>query len=293
MDNTKMISGTKRFVVAFILIAPFIATIYGIYAMWNEGVDMISLALLAGFWLFSGFGITVGYHRCFTHRGFEIHNETLKRLLAIGGSMAFEGPLIAWVSWHWQHHKHTDEEGDPHSPHLSGKGFWNSVKGFIHAHSGWFFNPPVVVDAHVRNLCKDKVLIEVSRQFKFWSLFGLILPAIIGVVVRGSLDHLLSDFLWGGPIRVFFVHHFTWSVNSICHIWGKREFATEDRSTNFGFLALFTLGESWHNNHHADMRSARHGFKWWQIDPSWYLILLLHRLGFISTPHVPSQPHSS
>lgn len=292
MNTATTISRSKQLGIAFWVFAPFIATAYGIIRLWGNGVDSISLGLLIGFWLFTGFGVTVGYHRCFTHAGFKINKEWLKYALAIGGSMAFEGPLISWVSWHWQHHQHTDEVGDPHSPHLSGDGFLNKMKGFIHAHTGWFFNPPVEIDSYVRRLCKDKVLIRVSRQFKFWSLLGIILPGLIGMMLRLSPSHFLADILWGGFIRVFFVHHFTWSVNSVCHIWGKREYATPDRSTNFALLALFTLGESWHHYHHYDMRSARHGFKWYQLDPSWYLIWTFYKLGFISKPYIHEQPCS-
>ena len=286
MKTKNNISVATRLGIAFWVVAPFVATIYGFM---KGKVDGINILLLTSFWLFSGFGVTIGYHRCFTHAGFEIKNQLLKRLLAIGGSMAFEGPLISWVSWHWQHHRYTDKEGDPHSPHLSGMDFWGRIRGIIHSHTGWFFNPPIVVDAYVRRLCRDKVLRQISRQFKFWSLAGLFFPVVIGIVLRGSFGHMLSDFLWGGLIRVFFVHHFTWSVNSVCHIWGTREFDIDDMSTNFAPLALFTFGESWHHNHHYDMRSSRHGFKWWQFDPSWYLILLFYKFGWISKPYAHTQ----
>ncbi len=283
----------SRLGVAVIVIVPFLALIAGIIIQISVGGgDWITFALFVMFWLFTGFGITVGFHRCFTHTSFVIKNCWLKKILLIGGSMAAEGSVLGWVGWHRCHHKHTDKEGDPHSPHLSGYGFWNRCRGAWHAHVGWMFNPPSVKRKYVRDLLKDSDMVWASRTFKFWILAGLALPPLIGLVLRGTHSTpltMLADFLWAGPVRLLFVHHITWSINSVCHLWGKRPFDVDDKSTNNIIFGILGNGEGWHHNHHAFQTSAKHGLLKGQFDLSWELIRLFEKLGWAEKVRVPTE----
>lgn len=274
---------------AILIFGPFVALGVGIFCFFTRGVDFVSLGIALVFVLFTGFGITVGYHRYFTHAGFEIKAPWLEKLLAIAGSMSAEGPVFAWVSWHRQHHAHTDKPGDPHSPHLHGEGFVNITKGFLHAHMFWLFNPPIIADAHVRKLRENRAVAKINKQFVWWVIAGFILPMVVGVIVRQSLNYLFIDFLWGGPIRMMFVHQVTWSVNSVCHLWGEQPFDTGDESRNHALVAMLGHGEGWHNNHHAFQRSAKHGLLEGQFDLTWVVIVGLYKLGLIGEPYVPDE----
>lgn len=282
---------SSPFWVAVFVIVPFLAFITGlIQAIWFGGIDWITVILLILFYQFTGLGITIGFHRCFTHKAFVIKKPWLKWLLAIAGSMAAEGTILGWVSWHRQHHAKTDRVGDPHSPHLFGKGFWNTSKGFWHAHTGWMFNPPPIEMSKIRDLLKDDVIKIVSRNFKLCLIAGLIAPPVIGIILRGgSLSHVFDDFLWAGLIRLFLIHHATWSINSVCHIWGSRPFESDEQSTNNLIFGIVGNGEGWHHNHHFDQRSARHGILPGQFDLSWEIIRLFEKLGLVEKVYVTPQ----
>jgi len=282
--------GSSPFWVGVFVIVPFLAFITGLtQVIWMGGVDFITILLLIMFYEITGLGITIGFHRCFTHRAFEIKKPWLKWLLAISGSMAAEGSILGWVSWHRLHHTKTDQIGDPHSPHLFGKGFWNTLKGFWHAHTGWMFNPPKIERTRIRDLLKDPIIKTASKNFKLFLFAGLILPSIIGIILRGgSLSHVFDDFLWAGLIRLFLVHHVTWSINSVCHIWGSRPFESDEKSTNNPIFGILGNGEGWHHNHHFDQRSARHGILKGQFDLSWEIIRLFYKLGLIEKPYETS-----
>ncbi|GAC1470213.1 MAG: acyl-CoA desaturase [Chloroflexota bacterium] len=235
---------------------PFLATIVAIVELWQRAVGPIDIALLIGLYFVTGFGITVGFHRFATHRSFQSHPIVEFVLLAIG-SMAVEGPVLQWVATHWKHHRLADKPGDPHSP----------LEGLAHAHIGWMFTSEAAVpERDAKHLLKDHVAVLVSRTFPLWVAVGLIVPFLIDGW-RG--------LLWGGLVRIFITHHITWSVNSICHQFGRRSFDTPDQSHNQWVVGVFGLGEGWHNNHHAFPESAFHGLKWYEIDLSGYLIRLL------------------
>jgi len=214
------------------------------------------------------FGVTVGYHRMLTHRSFRAQ-PVVKLVLLILGSMAFEGPAIQWAAIHTKHHARADREGDPHSP----------VDAFFHAHLGWIFregdaDPRV----YCRHLLKDRIVTFVSKTFLLWAILSLAIPFGIGWLL-GGWTLALTGVLWGGLVRMFLTHHVTWSVNSVCHTFGRRDFETTDRSRNEWIVGLLAFGEGWHNNHHAFPRSAFHGLHWWQFDISSYVIWTLERLG--------------
>jgi stearoyl-CoA desaturase (Delta-9 desaturase) len=263
------------------VLLPFCATIAAIALLWNSLVSTTDLAIALVMYLLTATGITVGFHRLLTHRSFQT-SKPVEYLFAACGSMAVQGPVISWVADHRKHHAHTDEEGDPHSPHVGRsngiKGVWS---GLWHAHAGWLFSTQGRADwkRYAPDLYEDRGMRAISQRFPLLVLASLAIPALAGYLASGTAIGAATGLLWGGLVRIFFVHHVTWSVNSICHFLGSRRFVTEDRSTNVFWLALPSLGESWHHNHHAFPRSATHGLRRWEIDPSALVIAGMEKLG--------------
>ena len=249
-----------RYVVLVIVVVPFVATLFAIWLVWARAVHWSDLILLGSLYALIDLGVGVGFHRMLTHRSFQPH-PVLKLLLLVLGSMSLEGPALEWAATHIKHHAHADREGDPHSP----------VEGFVHAHLGWIvksaYTDPQV---YCRHLLKDPIVVFVSRTFLLWVVLSLAIPFALGG---------WSGLLWGGLVRIFLVHHVTWSVNSVCHSFGRREFETNDRSRNEWVVGMLAFGEGWHNNHHAFPRSAFHGLHWWQFDLCGYTIWALERCG--------------
>lgn len=250
---------------------------------WGGALHWPDVIVLVITYLLTGMGITVGFHRLLTHRSFKT-SPALRALLAALGSAAVEGPVIEWVANHRKHHRFSDEPGDPHSPHVGHPSGWRgAVAGLFHAHLGWILGGDALADRerYAKDLLADPVVSFVDRTFLLWVLLGLAFPFGLGVALTGSLVGGLTALLWGGAVRMFLLHHATFSINSLCHFFGRRSFATSDQSRNLLWLALPTLGEAWHNNHHAFPTSARHGLRWWQLDPSGWLIAALQRLGLV------------
>jgi stearoyl-CoA desaturase (Delta-9 desaturase) len=263
------------------LVVPFLATLAAIVLLWGRLVDWPDLVLFAVMYLLTAAGITVGYHRMLTHRSFRTHKPT-EYVFATLGSMAVQGPVIAWVADHRKHHAHTDVEGDPHSPHVGhGDGVIGVLGGLWHAHMGWLLSEHGRADwkRYAPDLYEDRGMRLINRRFVSVVLLGLGIPAAAGYLITGTLVGAATGLLWGGLVRIFFVHHVTWSVNSVCHFLGTRRFEVEDRSTNVFWLALPSLGESWHHNHHAFPRSAEHGLRRWELDPSALVIRAMERVG--------------
>jgi stearoyl-CoA desaturase (delta-9 desaturase) len=263
------------------VVVPFLATLAAIVLFWNRIVTPADLAILAVMYLLTATGITVGYHRMLTHRSFRTHKPT-EYGFAVLGSMAVQGSVIAWVADHRKHHAHTDVEGDPHSPHVGhGDGIGGVLRGLWHAHTGWLLSEHGRADwkKYAPDLYEDPGMRLINRWFVGLVVAGLALPALAGYLITGTLLGAATGLLWGGLVRVFFVHHVTWSVNSICHFLGTRRFEVDDHSTNVFWLALPSLGESWHHNHHTFPRSAVHGLRRWELDPSAALIRGMERLG--------------
>jgi stearoyl-CoA desaturase (delta-9 desaturase) len=234
-------------------------------------------------YLLTGLGITVGFHRLFTHRSFKT-GPMMRALLAALGSAAVEGPVIEWVANHRKHHQFSDQDGDPHSPHVDrGKGWLAALAGLFHAHVGWIFKGDAMAneERYAPDLLADPIIRFIDRTFPVWVLAGLAFPFALGFALSGSLAGGLTGLLWGGAVRLFLLHHATFSINSLCHFFGARRFVTGDESRNLFWLSLPTLGEAWHNNHHAFPTSARHGLRWWQLDPSAWLIAVLERVGLV------------
>lgn len=271
-----------------VIVGPLIGLLLAIAMLWGWGFGWIELGLLTGMYLVSGFGVTIGYHRLFTHRSFET-SRIIQILLAFFGSMAVQGPLFKWVAVHRQHHHHSDEADDPHSPHQHGHTVPGMLRGWWHAHVGWIFLPEGPdLHRYVTDLLADPVLRFMSSMFSAWALVGLLIPTVLGGVLTVSWTGALLGFIWGGLVRIFMVHHITWSINSVCHIWGAQPFRSHDHSRNNVLFGLLGLGEGWHNNHHAFPTSARHGLLWWQFDVSWCIIKLMAWLGLVWNVRVPA-----
>jgi stearoyl-CoA desaturase (delta-9 desaturase) len=263
------------------VVVPFLAFVIAIPLLWNSVVGWTDLAIFAGVYLASALGVTVGFHRMLTHRAFETYRP-VKYLFAALGSMAVQGPVIGWVADHRKHHAFTDEEGDPHSPHLGhGDGLFGHLKGLWHAHVGWLWDEQGTAQKRkfAPDLLEDRGMRFINRWFLGFVALSLLLPFGLGLAITGTLAGGLTALLWGGFVRIFLVHHITWSINSICHFFGRRRFDLEDESTNVAWLALPSLGESWHHNHHAFPRSAEHGLRWYEIDVSGLIIRAMDRLG--------------
>jgi stearoyl-CoA desaturase (Delta-9 desaturase) len=264
------------------VILPFVAFLAAIPLLWNKLIGWQDLVIFGVLYLASAAGVTVGFHRMLTHRAFETHRP-VKYAFAVLGSMSVQGDVIGWVADHRKHHAFADEEGDPHSPHVGhGEGWLASLRGLWHAHVGWLFMTQASADAKrfAPELLEDPGMRWISRHFLWIVGASLALPALLGFLLTGgTVKGALTGLLWGGFVRVFFGHHVTWSINSICHFFGRRRFETDDESTNVFWLALPSLGESWHHNHHAFPRSATHGLRWWEIDLSALIIRAMKRLG--------------
>ena len=269
---------------------PLAGLVVGLWLLWGTHFNWLYLGLMVGMYLLTGFGITIGYHRLFTHRSFKTP-RWFANTLAILGSMAVEGPVLHWVAVHRKHHQHSDDHSDPHSPHACGGGLSGTLRGMWHAHVGWSLHAKKKENLthYVHDLRKDKTLVWINNLFPAWVLIGFILPAAIGGLVTMTWMGVLLGFLWGGLVRVMLVHHATWSINSVCHLWGSRPFKSNDESRNNALFGILALGEGWHNNHHAFPTSARHGLAWWQFDISYILIVVMSRVGLASKVKVPSQ----
>lgn len=274
----------NRYLTVAVVVTPLLGFVYAVTTLWGRGVDAVDLSILLFLYFVSGFGVTIGFHRMLTHRSFET-SPLMRAALASAGSLALEGPPIRWVADHRQHHDLTDIEGDPHSPHAGhGGDFLGTLKGLWHAHVGWLFaEREISAKRYAPDLVRDSLIRRVDKSFPMIALATLALPFLIGLAIKGTLAGALSALLWGGLVRIFITHHVTWSVNSICHMYGRREFDIDDKSTNNWLLALPTFGEAWHHNHHAFPTSAFHGIKRWQawLDPTGWVIRAWEKVGLV------------
>lgn len=261
-----------RIALLLAVILPFLGLVAAIVLLWGHGFSWVQLGLLVGMYLLTILGVTVGFHRLFTHRAFET-TRPIQIILTILGSMTVEGPLFKWVAMHRRHHQYSDSPGDPHSPHLHGRGVLGVFRGMWHAHLGWLFEADGPgLNRYVGDLQPDRTLRTVSALFPLWVGLGLLAPTALGGLLTGTWWGALLGFIWGGLARIFLVHHVTWSINSVCHLWGRQPFRSRDQSRNNVLFGILGLGEGWHNNHHAFPTSARHGLRWWQIDLSYLVI---------------------
>jgi stearoyl-CoA desaturase (Delta-9 desaturase) len=260
------------------VVVPFVGTLVAIVMLWNRAVDLTDLIVLVVMYMVTAVGITVGFHRLLTHRAFASY-PWVERTFAVLGSLSVQGSVMDWVADHRKHHAHTDREGDPHSPHV---GHGSGLSGLWHAHVGWLLETQGQADwkKYAAELYEDPAMRMIGRRFPQLAVLSLLIPTVAGWALHDfTAAGALRGLVWGGLVRIFFVHHVTWSVNSVCHFFGSRRFDLEDHSTNVGWLAVLSLGESWHHNHHAFPRSAYHGLRWWEVDPSGLIIAGMQRVG--------------
>jgi stearoyl-CoA desaturase (delta-9 desaturase) len=271
------------------VIVPFLAVVAAIPFAWGWGIGWTDLAIATVFYVISALGITVGFHRYFTHGSFKA-NRGLKIALAIAGSLAIEGPVIRWVADHRRHHAFSDREGDPHSPWRFGDSLSGLTKGFWFAHLGWMFDlEHTNQDKYAPDLVADEDLVTIDRQFPLWVAFTLLAPAALGGLLTWSVWGAFTAFFWASLVRVCVLHHVTWSINSVCHIIGDRPYASRDKSANFWPLAILSMGESWHNSHHADPTCAQHGVDRGQLDISARVIWAFEKLGWATAVRWPKR----
>jgi stearoyl-CoA desaturase (Delta-9 desaturase) len=272
-----------RIITGALTVIPFLMLGFVVWQLWGGWLRWSDLAVFAILYIPTGLGVTVGFHRLFTHRSFKT-GRAMRGVIGALGSAAIEGPLISWVADHRKHHAFSDQEGDPHSPHVGhGEGVLAQFKGFFHAHLGWLFihTQRGSKARFAPDLLKDPVTRMIDRTFVLWAVVGLAIPFGLGAAIGGTAMAGVTGLLWGGAVRIFVLHHVTYSINSLCHMFGKRDFETKDESRNLAWLALPTLGEAWHNSHHAFPTSAVHGMRRWQLDPSAAVIWTLEKLGLV------------
>ncbi len=266
---------------AAIVIVPFALLCWAVALAWGGLLHWQDLLVFAVMYTLTGFGISVGYHRLFTHRSFRT-SPVVRGVFAVLGSAAVEGPVVDWVATHRKHHRFSDQPGDPHSPHVDhAPGLRGALAGFWHAHVGWTVRGGDRADTsrYAKDLLADPIVAFVSRTFGVWMLAGLAVAFGLGVALTGTVEGGLTGLLWGGGVRIFLLHQVTFSINSLCHLFGRRRFATGDESRNLAWLAPISFGESWHNNHHAFPTSAVHGLGRGEFDPSALVIRGLERTG--------------
>src|SRR3954452_20078731 len=274
-------SKTARVVNLLAVVLPPILISICIVLFWDEVVGISDLVVLFAMDLITGYGVTVGFHRMLTHRSFRT-SKPVESLFAVLGTLSVQGPVISWVADHRKHHAHTDVEGDPHSPHVGrGAGLRGALGGLVFAHMGWLMETQGRADRrkYAPDLYEDQGMRWISRHFVALIVAGLALPAAIGFAATGTLKGAATALLWGGFVRVFLLHHVTWSINSVCHFMGTRRFDVDDESRNVFWLALPSLGEAWHHNHHAFPRAAVHGLKRFELDPTGWIVRGMKRAG--------------
>jgi stearoyl-CoA desaturase (delta-9 desaturase) len=275
------VSGTHKTINLIGIVGPLVGLLVAIGLLWGRMVGPTELAMLAVGYLLTGLGVTVGFHRLFTHRSFQTY-PAVRYAFAVLGQLAIEGNVITWVADHRKHHRFSDHEGDPHSPHAGfGDGVWEALRGLWHAHTGWLFSLEGRAEQarYAKDLLQDRGMRIIAKLFLPMMLASLLIPALIGWALIGGWYGFLAGLVWGGAIRIFLLHHITFSINSICHFWGRRRFRCEDESRNVWWLSWISFGESWHNNHHAFPTSASHGLRLRELDPGALAIWAMEKLG--------------
>ncbi|HEX4795931.1 MAG TPA: acyl-CoA desaturase [Humisphaera sp.] len=293
-DRARWLMPPVQSVVMFLsVVGPFIGLLGAIALLWHRsghaGIGWPEIIVMVVMYSLAGFGVTVGFHRLLTHRAFETPRP-MRLLLAILGSMAAQGMAIRWCATHRRHHQLSDRDGDPHSPHLHGEGIRAFLRGFWHAHVGWCFcRDEEDLARSIPDLLADRPMLLIDQLYFLWVGIGIFAPAIVLGLYFHSWRGFASGLIWGGLLRIFLMQHVTWSVNSVCHVWGKRPFRSSDHSTNNFPVAILSLGEGWHNNHHAFPTSARHGLKWWQFDSTYLVIKMMSWVGLARNIRTPSE----
>ena len=281
----------QRRTMLVVTVAPLAALVVAVAQLWGNGLSTTDAWIAGVTYVLTALGITVGYHRYFTHRSFTA-KRPLELFLAVLGSLAIQGSVIDWVATHRRHHYYSDRVGDPHSPHAefdAEDGLRGVLSGLFHAHVGWMFRGDATVKQEwAPDLLDDETIVAIDRAFPRLIVVSLALPAVLGFVLTGTLWGAFTAFVWGGVLRMFLLHHVTWSINSICHYYGTRPFESRDEARNNLPMALLSMGEGWHNAHHAFPASARHGLRWWELDVSWLTIRAFKAVRLVEDVKLPT-----
>jgi stearoyl-CoA desaturase (delta-9 desaturase) len=279
----------QKIVMLIMTIGPLVGVVTAMVQLWGWGLSGIDLGLFLGLYIVTGLGITVGYHRLFTHKSFNAPMP-VRVFWAIAGSLAVQGSVIDWVATHRRHHAYSDELGDPHSPHLdAADGVKGVLRGLYHAHLGWMFKgDATLAETWAPDLLREEPIVAVDKAFPRLMIATFVLPAVLGGLLSMSLWGAVTGLVWGGLVRMFLLHHVTWAINSICHFYGTRPFESRDEARNNPVMALLAFGEGWHNAHHAFPASARHGLRWWEFDLSWITIRAMQLVGLARDIKLPS-----
>jgi stearoyl-CoA desaturase (delta-9 desaturase) len=284
-------SRLSQIVTVIAVVVPPLGVAAAMGALWDLAFHWSDLGIMAGMYVVCAFGTTIGFHRYFTHKGFEAR-AAVKAALAILGCMTMQGPLTQWVTDHRKHHALSDKDGDPHSPHVGhGDGAWGAARGFVHAHVGWLFTLKGMERGreYGKDLYEDRLVRTIDRLYLLWVVVTLGAPFLIGYAVGGTWQRGVEAMLWGGLVRIFLYQHATFSVNSICHMFGHQDYRSRDEARNNWLVAALVFGEGWHNNHHAFPASARHGLHRFQVDLSWWVIKAMEKLGLVWNVKVPDE----
>lgn len=277
----------EKVATAFIVVVPFVAFIAGLF-VWDSFDVVAAKILMLILYVITVLGVTVSYHRELTHRSLKLR-PAARYTMAVSAGGSVEGGVFDWTTEHRMHHRFTDKKGDPHSPHEYGEGVTAVIKGFVHAHFGWFFRPRKIdYQKYVPDLLEDKGLVAIHKLFPVIAVLSFVLPGLVTLIFEPSWKGFFAGVFWGGFVRIFLVHHVTWSINSVCHLWGTRPFKSDDESTNNVIFGILGGGEGWHRNHHAFPTSARIGLRWWEIDWGWFFIRILHFFGQVEWIKVPT-----
>ncbi len=289
-DEELDLKKTWEQVTLFLFIAvPFVALVAAVPVAWGWGLSWRDVIIAVAMYAITGHGVTVGFHRHFTHHAFRAPGW-LRAILAVAGMMAIQGPVIRWVADHRKHHRFSDREGDPHSPWRYGRTVRAVTKGFFYSHVGWLFDvEQTSEEKFAPDLCKDPTIRRLSNAFPLWVVVSMLAPPLVGGLWSWSWQGALTAFFWGSLVRVAALHHVTFAINSVCHITGRTPFKTKDESRNVWWLALPSMGEAWHNFHHAEPTSARHGVGRFEIDTSAIIIRTMERLRWIRDVRWPDQ----
>ena len=287
LDNPILQRAQRSYALATIIM-PLLGTVAAIVLMCFHPITAIDIGLLVFMYVLTSVGITVGFHRYFSHRSFEAH-PALEVALGIMGSMAAQGSIVYWAATHRRHHTYSEQADDPHSPYVHDGKTLGFLRGFWHSHIGWMLASQMTNTARfARDLIKRPLIARINAMYSVWVMAGVLLPACLGGLLSQTWMGALTGFLWGGMVRLCLVHHMMWTSGSTAHMFGLRHFNTNDNSTNNPVLALANLGEAWHNNHHAFPYSAMFGLKWWQIDMGGCFIRTAQALGLARNVRRPS-----
>jgi stearoyl-CoA desaturase (delta-9 desaturase) len=287
-EPTSPVGWRDRIITGIVVVLPLLVLALAVWLFWHHGIGWFDLGLGAALYVITGLGLSLGFHRLFTHRSFRAR-RALRIALGVAGSMAAEGSLISWVSHHRRHHVYADQEGDPHSPWTVEEGDFRRLRGLFHAHVGWLFSGAQSCPTRwSRDLLGDRDVVAISRLAPLWMALSLALPFGLGWAITGSIFGGTLALIWAGLVRIALLHHVTWSVNSLGHMFGKHPYKSGDKSGNIGWLSIVSFGDSWHNSHHAFPALARHGCDRGQLDPSASVLRVFEGLGWATNVKRPT-----